>query len=161
MSTLILIFTIICRWLIYKKAGKEGWEAIIPFYCMYTKCKIAGKDKLFIAWLVLNIISWIPVIMLIPSFFEIVQAIVYRDTGMVTGAVVTMVIACLVSILLSIPILVLSILIEIGFGKAFNKSAGFIVGMILLPVVFYGIMAFDSGTVYDGENADIIITSEY
>lgn len=38
----LLAFLIICRWNIFKKAGKEGWEAAIPFYSSWTYFEISG-----------------------------------------------------------------------------------------------------------------------
>lgn len=35
-----------------------------------------------------------------------------------------------------------NIMLNIFLGKAFGKSTGFIIGMILLPIVFYPILAF-------------------
>ena len=32
----ISIVSIICNWKLFKKAGKNGWEAIIPFYNSYV-----------------------------------------------------------------------------------------------------------------------------
>ena len=31
-----LAFKIISRWVFFKKCGKEGWRALIPFYTDYT-----------------------------------------------------------------------------------------------------------------------------
>jgi hypothetical protein len=51
-------------------------------------------------------------------------------------------------ILLFIPILnfVVSILILAGIAKNFGKGAGFVVGLILLPIIFYPILGFGSAT---------------
>lgn len=38
----IMIVQLIAYWKIYKKAGKGGWEAIVPFYCNWIIVKIAG-----------------------------------------------------------------------------------------------------------------------
>ncbi len=35
------IFTIICQWKVFKKAGKNGWEAIIPIYNTIVALEIA------------------------------------------------------------------------------------------------------------------------
>lgn len=43
------------------------------------------------------------------------------------------------------------IYLNIKLGKKFNKSNSFIVGMILLPIVFYAILAFDSSK-YDAKS---------
>lgn len=41
-SLLLSIFSIVCYWKIFEKAGIEGWKAIIPFYNFYCMIKIAG-----------------------------------------------------------------------------------------------------------------------
>ncbi len=50
------IFIIICNWKIFKKAGKEGWEAIIPIYNKWVFFEITGLN----GWFVL--LNFIPVI---------------------------------------------------------------------------------------------------
>ena len=54
-------------------------------------------------------------------------------------------------ILFFIPIIgfIISIMVTISFAKAFNKGVGFTVGLILLPIVFFPILAFGSA-VYQG-----------
>ncbi len=47
-----LILTIIGKWKVYKKCGKQGWEAIIPFYNDYVLCEIAGLEWWF--FLIIN-----------------------------------------------------------------------------------------------------------
>lgn len=36
----VFILTVAALWLIFKKAGEQGWKAIIPFYNTYTLFKI-------------------------------------------------------------------------------------------------------------------------
>ena len=38
----VAIVQLIGQWKLYKKAGKGGWEAIIPFYCNWVLVEIAG-----------------------------------------------------------------------------------------------------------------------
>ena len=38
------IITLIATWKVYKKAGKGGWEAIIPFYCNWVLVEISGLN---------------------------------------------------------------------------------------------------------------------
>lgn len=40
-SMAISIFTIVCNWKMFKKAGKGGWEAIIPIYNIIVMMQIA------------------------------------------------------------------------------------------------------------------------
>ena len=39
-----LIFYLVCLSKLFKKAGKKGWEAIVPFYSTYVLIEIAGLN---------------------------------------------------------------------------------------------------------------------
>lgn len=41
----ITVFAIVCNWKIFEKAGRKGWEAIIPIYNMYVMTQIAGLQS--------------------------------------------------------------------------------------------------------------------
>ena len=46
-TLIIVAFVIVCivaEWNLFKKAGKNGWEAIIPFYNTYVLVEIAGLN---------------------------------------------------------------------------------------------------------------------
>lgn len=43
------IFGIICNWKIYKKAGKQGWEAIVPIYNIIVLLEITNLPMWYIA----------------------------------------------------------------------------------------------------------------
>lgn len=65
---ILFIYRTILRWIIYKKAGKHGWAAIIPIYrqiVLYQICELSPALMLF--WLV-PIIGWI--IMLIVAIMK-------------------------------------------------------------------------------------------
>lgn len=40
----VYIVQIIGLWKVYKKAGKGGWEAIIPYYCNWVLVEVAGLN---------------------------------------------------------------------------------------------------------------------
>ena len=40
-TAVIAVWTIICRWRMFQKAGLPGWGAIIPFYNIYLRFKMA------------------------------------------------------------------------------------------------------------------------
>lgn len=44
----LMIFSIICSWTIYKKAGKSGWECIVPVYNMIVLLEIASLPPWYI-----------------------------------------------------------------------------------------------------------------
>ncbi|HMR83742.1 MAG TPA: DUF5684 domain-containing protein [Niabella sp.] len=55
----VCVFYIYCMWKIYRKAGYQGWEAIIPIYSTYILLKIVGKPWW---WLLLMLIPGVNII---------------------------------------------------------------------------------------------------
>ena len=56
---ILFIYCTITRWIIYKKAGKNGFAAIIPFYRQVTMYKVCGLSPfLMLLWLI-PIFGWI------------------------------------------------------------------------------------------------------
>ena len=49
------IFLLICRWRIFKKAGKEGWESLIPIYNIIILLEIVKKPTWWIFLLLIPI----------------------------------------------------------------------------------------------------------
>ena len=63
---LLLALTVICWWVLFEKAGKGGWKAIVPIYNVLVVCEVAGWPWIaallflvpivsFFAWLFLNL----------------------------------------------------------------------------------------------------------
>ena len=52
----ILVVYLIALWKLFKKAGRNGWEAIVPFYNTWVLSEIAG-----VAW-------WYPLIIIVSNF---------------------------------------------------------------------------------------------
>jgi hypothetical protein len=99
----LALIMVICHWMIYSKAGKPGWAAIVPIYNIIVLLEIVGKP---LWWLVL---------MLIP----IVNIVIF--------------------------IMVLNQL-----SKSFGQGAGFTVGLLFVPIVFYPLLAFSKNIKYVG-----------
>jgi hypothetical protein len=68
---LVVILDIAGLWMVFSKAGRPGWAAIIPFYNTYTMCKIAGKSGW---WLILLFIPLVNIIVLIILMHAISKA---------------------------------------------------------------------------------------
>ena len=69
-SCVLLLWTIICRWRMFQKAGLPGWWAIIPFYNIYLRFKMAGMS----GWWVLSLLfPPLFLIVFIVSFFKVPQ----------------------------------------------------------------------------------------
>lgn len=45
----VSIFTIVCNWKVFKKAGKKGWEAIVPIYNTIVLLEITNLPMWYIA----------------------------------------------------------------------------------------------------------------
>ena len=101
----ISVVQVIAMWKMFKKAGKNGWEAIIPFYNMWTLFEVSGYPGYYI-------------------FFAFIPCV---------GSIV---------------LLVFNILAMISLAKKFNKSSGFAVLLILVPIVGFCILGFGND-VYD------------
>lgn len=113
----VLIFLLITNWRIFSKAGKPGWAALVPFYNAYIMSYIAfGNANYFIAIMFL----WVMVFI-----------------GRITEIGI-------LSSLVSLASLVLYIIYCTKISKAFGKSSGFTVGLVLLPLIFFPILGFGS-----------------
>ena len=55
----ISVFAIVSMWKVFKKAGKEGWAALIPIYNLVVLFQISGIDPKKLLWLFLPIIGQI------------------------------------------------------------------------------------------------------
>ncbi|MFI3279431.1 MAG: DUF5684 domain-containing protein [Rikenellaceae bacterium] len=98
MTLLAILFTllpIIALWVIFTKAGRPGWAAIVPIYNLITILRVAGKP---LWWIILFIIPVVNIIFLVLTLH--------------------------------------------GISKCFGKGAGFTVGLVFLPFIFFLILAF-------------------
>ncbi|RYY10376.1 MAG: signal peptidase I [Chitinophagaceae bacterium] len=74
-----VIFVIIGMWKTMEKAGEPGWAAIVPFYNIYTLCKLAGvKNWWFVFIPFLNIYLYIVLAIAVAKSFG-------KDTGFGIG----------------------------------------------------------------------------
>lgn len=61
---LVAIFMVVSMCLIFKKAGREWWEAIIPFYNLYVLTLITRQPVWIIIGFFLPVLNWITAIYL-------------------------------------------------------------------------------------------------
>ena len=109
----LLVFYIVTAWKVFRKAGKPGWAAIIPYYNAWVTFEIGGKPGW---WALVGLISWVPIH---SKSFTIFTFLVYLVT------------------------IVMSILATVETGKRFGKKRSFtIIFLILLPFIGWPILAF-------------------
>lgn len=92
----LMLLIIFSNWKIYKKAGRPGWNSIVPIYNYYIMLKY-----------IINRPPWIVLLLFIP----------YVNWGVY-------------------------IWMSILLAKRFNKEWTFAIGLMLLPFIFYPILAF-------------------
>ena len=139
-SLAINVLTIVAMWFLFSKAGEPGWGAIVPFYKDYLLFKISGKKNLFWGYLICYLIEVVAMFAMIFSMVAIF-ATMYGSGG--NAALVVFIVSIIAVIGLSIALLVFRIMQCIGLVKEFHISMGYAVGLILVPVVFYCILAFN------------------
>lgn len=96
--TAIVVFSVGCSWIIFVKAGIEGWKCLIPFYSSYCLTKIVFGN------------GWLFLITLIPIVGSIFDLVRFWKLAKVFGGGIGM---CL--LMLFIPIIGYGIL---AFGDA-------------------------------------------
>jgi hypothetical protein len=62
-SIVVAIIMIIALWIVFTKAGRHGWAAIIPIYNVYTLVKTAGMHG------AVTILLFIPIVNIIVLLF--------------------------------------------------------------------------------------------
>jgi hypothetical protein len=150
-NLVILVMTIISFWFIFEKANEAGWKSLIPFYNSYVMYKISGKKNLFWIWLVAIIVDFIAIIGVIVAVIFLIASIFSNEYDWA----LPLLIGCsILSLASGIAALVVRILQCVGLTKAFRISAGYAVGLVLIPVVFYCIIAFNSNMKYYGLEED-------
>lgn len=105
---ILFIYCTITRWIIYKKAGKNGFAAIIPFYRQVIMYKVCGLSPfLMLLWLI-PIFGWI-------------------------------------------AMFIIAIMKRILLAQNFGRGGFFGLGILILPPIFYSVLAFNPNIEYEGE----------
>ena len=77
----VLVFNLICTWKVYKKAGKQGWEAIVPVYNFVVLLQITGQPMWYIALLFVPVAN---IVALVLIYLELAKKF-GKDTGFGIG----------------------------------------------------------------------------
>ena len=62
---IIAVFMIVCFWIIFTKAGKPGWAAIVPIYNYIVILEIIGKPWWWLLLALIPIVNIVIIIMVI------------------------------------------------------------------------------------------------
>jgi len=134
----IWIATVVGKWQVFKKAGKPGWAAIIPFYDMWVLYEISGIKPIYMIFTVIGT--------LLASIGNVMNS--FGQAREVIGLVIASIPVNLVSIVFSLIGLVFSIMASLNLAKCFNKSQGYGIGLAFLSFIFYPMLGFSKTAEY-------------
>jgi hypothetical protein len=77
----VIIFTVVCVWKVFKKAGKPGWASIIPIYNQVVLLEIVDKP---VWWIILLFIPFVNLIVTILVLSELSKKFA-KGTGFTVG----------------------------------------------------------------------------
>ena len=69
-SLAICILTLVSMWKIFEKAGRQGWEGIIPFYNLYVLILIINKP---VWWVIMYFIPLVNIVFAFLTFIELAK----------------------------------------------------------------------------------------
>ena len=118
----MLVLILVSLWKIFTKAGEPGWKCLIPIYGSYVQCSFSWEGQYYWIYLAAEVVLYL------------LSAITGRG------------VSAMFSTLASLAGVVYFLIMNIKMAQAFNRSIGFGVGLALLPIVFYPILAFGSST---------------
>lgn len=121
----------VSQWRIYSKAGQPGWACIIPIYNVLVLLDIIRKPRLWLLYI------------LVAAVVQGIYSSMTMNSNDSNTVPITLMILNGVASLVSV---VLGIRITHGISTAFGKQIGFTIGLLLLPIVFFPILAFGSAT---------------
>ena len=67
------VILIIAQWKINEKAGREGWESIVPIYNIYVLFEICGKPGWWTIFVVVPCINIVGIVFLIIAYMELAK----------------------------------------------------------------------------------------
>ncbi|MBE5820614.1 MAG: hypothetical protein E7310_07405 [Clostridiales bacterium] len=142
------VFQYICFWKIFVKAGQEGWKCLIPVYNLIVLFKFIGLSPFLL------LIYLLPFLLILGGFIIGFLIAIGVEIAYI------MFFFIIIYFIVLLGVYALNIVYMIYLGKAFNKSTAFIVGLVLVPVVFQAILAFDKTSVYGLKKEEKELTVE-
>ena len=143
MIATIIVFVATC--LIYEDNDAKCWYLLIPFYNLYTKFRIFWNKNYFFVHLALSIVAFIAVLAVAVSAASIAfsnsNGIGYGMPEIAASLIVTIMVSIIIWFICITIIGIIEIILEYHLSKTYNFDGLFTVGLLLMPVVFYTILA--------------------
>lgn len=133
LNTVILLISL---WFVFVKMGQPGWKGIIPYYDMWAVVRYI-KKPMFWFWILAG--SFIVVILAYVAIVSHITAAAMAGQFPSEGFVNTWVVIGGVFLIVAV---VFQVLISNGLSRCFGHGRWFTVGLILLPFIFFPVLAF-------------------
>ena len=117
----VVIIMIISLWKIFTKAGQPGWASIIPVYNNYILTQIARVNIAYF------------IVLLTPTLIAVTEVHLPKPVNQVMNVVVVIAL----------------ILVVYNMCKQFGKGVGYTIGMVILPFIFFPMLAFGDSVYQD------------
>lgn len=149
LSIAAIVLTFIASWKVHEKAGLPGWSGIIPYYNYYARAARVGMVDTF--WKCLKILALTIGVSIVGTVVVAIVSAISLIGAEAAESVMT--IGILLSTLLNLAVAISSwalmiwaivqlVKIDIKFISYFGKGTGFAIGMLLVPYVFYPMLAW-------------------
>ena len=149
LSIAAVVLTFIASWKVHEKAGLPGWSGIIPYYNYYARASRVGMVDTF--WKCLKILALTIGVSIVGTIVVVVVSAISLIGAEAAESVMT--IGIILSTLLNLAVaisawalmiwaIVQLVKIDIRFISYFGKGTGFAIGMLLVPYVFYPMLAW-------------------
>lgn len=135
-SIIVVVLTLAGLWKVFEKAGRKGWEGIIPIYNQYVMLRITGLSGWWIATYLLPIVPLV--------------VVSNMNIAVNSPEVPPVVTALAIIVLLSgFIISVVQTIINYEMARSYGKGLAYTFGLIFFPFVFWPILGFGDA-VYEG-----------
>ena len=128
LAVIIWLFHTMALWRIFTKSGEAGWKSLIPVYSHYILFKIAGKQAIFSAALILATAS---------AFLNMLSNFFKDDES-------RFIVLTIWGVIIILCIILARIYVDYSYSlsKAFGHGIAFALGLIFLEPLFMLILGF-------------------
>ena len=131
---LVFLFTLVCRWRIFKKMGLRPWLSLIPVVREYKIFKRCWKAWPFVLFAVLAAV-----------FGSVVQTTAYMDINLpippfIKSNFMVLAIICL---------MIITVMMYKHLAFVFGHDIVYVMGLLFLNPIFLGLLAFSKNTFHE------------
>lgn len=126
-----IVFNVVGTYKLFKKCGKEGWEALIPIYSTWVL--VVDVAKLHWVWFIVSCLS-----------------VVVSGRGNSASVL-------FLSLIVGIGAILSNALVAYNLSKKFHKSDGWFIASIFFGAIMIPLLGYSSKEVYDSS----VVTNEH